>query len=330
MDTNTTLTILCIVEALILFAITIWLMLRRRYPGEITYYKESGIGLFDSIVRNIGDLKVLYKDEPVSENMVLLKGYIMNTGSKDITVDMVEEPLALKLPEGFKFLDAKVVPSKTQVKASLTIKDATIAEFDLGLFRVDELVKFEALAEVPTGQPESESSKQESAKERLKDSMQFVHRIADTRKVIASQLPSLLSLKGFIVAFGLFTLFGLGSIGFVGFSVLTKGGFGQKELHFLVETESGDTVETKIDVARDGMLVIKGVDSSLERRQSVTDFFAGSNWKPKVVKKSASLLSICLSSMLFVLFGVSCLFLAIGIWQQFKNTRKMRGILSRE
>ena len=327
MDTTTGIAIFGVAATCILGGVAIWLALRRRYPGRITYFEESSIGLFDSIVRNIGDLKVLYKDEPVSENMVLLKGYIMNTGSKDITPDMVEQPLALKLPEGFRWLDAKVVPSKAQVKASLSIRDATTAEFDFGLFRVDEHVKFEALAEVQMGHPGSETSEGVSADKRLKDSLEFPHRIADTQKVTTSRLPSRLSFKEFIVTFAIVILIGLGSIGFAGFSVLTEGGFGQKELHFLVQTESGDTVETKIDVARDGMLVIKGVDSPLERHLSVTDFFARSNWKPKVVKKSASLLSLCLLSMLYVLVGVLFLSLAIFVWKGYKSSKKVKWLL---
>lgn len=81
MSTNTFLTLLSI-AALILTGVTIWLAIRRRYPGQITYLEESCIGLFDSIVRNLPDLKVLYKSDPVSENIVLIKGYIMNTGSE--------------------------------------------------------------------------------------------------------------------------------------------------------------------------------------------------------------------------------------------------------
>jgi hypothetical protein len=259
--------------------------------------------------------------------MVLLKGYIMNTGSKDITPDMVEEPLALKLQEGFKWLDAKAIPYKTQVKASLAIKDDTTAEFNFGLFRVDELVKFEALAEVPAGQPELENNKQESAKQKLKDSMHFVHRIADTRKIIASRLPLLLPFKGFIIIFSIVILLCLGCIGFSGFMVSTKGGLGQKELHFIIKTESGDTVETKIDVARDGMLVIKGVDSRLERRQSATDFFAGANWEPKVVKRSVSLPGLCVVSAFFIFLGVLFLFAAISVWKQYKSSQKLKWLL---
>jgi hypothetical protein len=205
MDTTTGIAIGIGILGVVVTCIFGWLALRRRYSGRITYFEESSIGLFDSIVRNIGDLKVLYKDEPVSKNVVLLKGYIMNTGYKDITQDMIEEPLALKLPDGFRWLDAKVVPSPTQVKASLTIRDAMTAEFDLGLFRENEHVKFEALAEVPTAHPESEIGKQESVNKKLKDSLKLVHRIADTQKVTTSELPPHMSFKNFIrnIAMGL-------------------------------------------------------------------------------------------------------------------------------
>jgi len=330
MDTTTIIAICGIAATCIFGGLALWLARRRRYPGQITYFQESSIGLFDSIVRNLDALSVIYKDEPVSENIVLVKGYIMNTGTKDITPGMIEEPLALKLPEGFRWLDAKVVSSSTSVKAKLDIKDITSAEFDVGLFRVSEHVQFEALAEVPATESHAGADQKESAVRKLKKALTVAHRIADTQKTIAGKLPSPQSFKEFITGFVFMPIFGLALIGFVGFSVLTKGAFGHKELHFLVETESADTVETKIDVARDGMLIVEGVDTALEWRQSATDFFAGCNCKPKVVERSSSPFFIYPISLFLGVFGLLALIAAVSGWQEYKNTRKVRRLLSLE
>jgi hypothetical protein len=261
-----------------------WLALRRRYPGRITYFEESSIGLFDSIVRNIGDLKVLYKDEPVSENMVLLKGYIMNTGSKDITRDMIEKPLTLKLPDGFRWLDAKVVPSKSVVEGKLQIKQTTSATFELGLFRVNEYVRFEALAQVPPSESQSQIGYEGNAVARLRETLKVEHRIADSRRVIHREIPSTSPPFGFIIFFFVCAL------GFLTLSFLILLGTLQpwRDLHFLIDSGSGQAIEAKIDIQRDGTIVVKGVNYPFENRQPLAEFFAGCNFKPKAAKSPLS------------------------------------------
>jgi len=325
MSTNT-LTIFSIVLALIFFGITIWLTLRRRYPGQITYFEESCIGLFDSIVRNLSDLKVLYKSDPVSENIVLLKGYIMNTGSKDITKDMVEEPLTLRLPEGFKWLDAKVVQSQTNLSARLTIKEVIRAEFDFGLFRVNEHVKFEALAEVPASESQNGNNREENAVAEFKKGLTVSHRIADTHKVLTNQLPTPLSFKDLLFILLIWSLLGLIAIGFALALLPTSGIFNQKELHYLITTQTGDKVEVKIEVARDGTIVTKGLEKPLEKRQSISEFFAGCNFQPIVGEQRSSYVP---NIILFVI-GSLILLYNISYWKQYRERRKIRRFLSLE
>ena len=330
MDTTTTIAVFGIAATCVFGGLTIWLARRRRYPGRITYFEEGSIGLFDAIVRNLEDLSVIYKNKPVSENIVLLKGYIVNTGTKDITPAMIEEPLALKLPEGFKWLDVKVVSSSTSIKAGLEIKKETSAEFDLGLFRVNEYVQFQALVEVAAIQAQAEGGRAETPTWRLKKALKALHRIADTEKTIVSKLPSTQSFTEFIGPFVFVTLIGLAFIGLTGRNILTRGGFGNKELHYLVTTQSGGTIETKISVDQDGMLVVKGVDTPLEQRQSAKDFFAGCNLTPKIVESSKSLVSVYLFSIFCGGVGVFLLIAGISQWHEYTNTRKVRSLLSLE
>src|SRR5205085_6381415 len=134
MDKSTILAIAGTVATIVLGTWSIYLALKRRYPGRITLLKETSIGLFDSIVRNLPELAILYKGEPVSQSLVLLKGIFHNTGSIDITESMVEEKLTIHLPEGFKWLTGKVVSTSADVKANLTLLSPHSLIFDLGLF----------------------------------------------------------------------------------------------------------------------------------------------------------------------------------------------------
>ena len=151
-----------------------------------SFFREDCIGLFDSIVRNLPELSVQFNGVPVKENLVLLKGLFMNDGHKDISLAMVEQRLRAVLPEGYRWLTAKVVLSSPEVKASAQITSDTNLEFDLGLFRCGEILKFEALAEVPTGDTTKDWPPPSF---RLERSLSFEHRIADTGNVKATSIP---------------------------------------------------------------------------------------------------------------------------------------------
>jgi hypothetical protein len=166
------------VATLVFGAWGIYLAIRQRYPGRLLFVKEDCIGLFDSIVRNLPELSVQFKGAPVKENLVLLKGFFLNTGSKDISQGMVVQRLRAVLPEEYRWLTAKVVAASPAVKAEVGVASETALEFDLGLFRCGEYLKFEALVEVPTAVKEDLAPA-----DILQKSLGFDHRIADTGKI---------------------------------------------------------------------------------------------------------------------------------------------------
>jgi len=58
----------------------------------------------DDITGSLPQLTVNYKGEVVKKNLTLIKGFLVNTGAKDITKEMVEKPLAFELVEGYRCL----------------------------------------------------------------------------------------------------------------------------------------------------------------------------------------------------------------------------------
>jgi hypothetical protein len=52
--------VLGVTVSLVFGAWGVVLMLRRQYPGEISFVRESCIGLFEAIIRNLLDLSVLF------------------------------------------------------------------------------------------------------------------------------------------------------------------------------------------------------------------------------------------------------------------------------
>jgi len=108
----------------------------------------------------------------------LLKGYLVNTGKIDIKRDMVNSPIMLCLPEGYRWLEVKLVSSSSGVFTDIHIlpDNNRNIEFKFELFKREEFVQFEALAEVP----ESNSKKPSSL---IEEAIGFSLRISDTGKV---------------------------------------------------------------------------------------------------------------------------------------------------
>ncbi|MHB8798254.1 MAG: hypothetical protein ACYDBY_07315 [Thermoanaerobaculia bacterium] len=188
MITSDLLAWLGVVATVIFGAASVYLVLRRRYPGRLAFLVEKEISLFEDIARNLPELSVAYDGKPVSETLVLLRAVVLNRGDKDITAEMAARPLELALPEGFVWRTARLVRTSADVRATATIADPRRLLLDLGLFRRDEHLTLEAVAEVP-----ALSGKQNKARGRgavLSDAITFHHRIADTAPVETGAFPS--------------------------------------------------------------------------------------------------------------------------------------------
>jgi len=166
----------------------VFLALRHRYPGEITFVREQIIALFHAIVKDLPDLAVLYRGAPVGPNVVLLRGSFVNTGTKDISPSMTEGSLTLSLPEGSKWLSASVMSCSPHVKASLSVPYPNAIVLASGLLRCKEFIRFQALAELVTPEASAGPSVADSVERQLERSLRFEHRIQDTRRVRSVEL----------------------------------------------------------------------------------------------------------------------------------------------
>jgi len=306
MSSPTILAIIGIVATIAIGAYGIFVAIKsQKYPGRITFVRESCIGLFDSLVRNLPELSIQYQDDPVSENLVLLKGYLLNTGTKDISPDMVEGDLSLSIPQGFRWITAQVVSSSPELVAEATIVDEQKIQISTGLFRTKEHVRFEALAEAPDldgdGDPADE----------LESSISIAHRITDTRKVdrqeflTRSQIKRnrrLLRVVGFQAAF--LVLAHLAAFGFVYF---VKGM--PADIHYIVSSSEGDTTEVRAMPRMDGSLELYGVDVDFHETTAVKEFFKDPDWEPVVRDRSTFSLLGMFAITLFILLVVGAIIL---------------------
>lgn len=161
----------------------VWLSLRHRYAGKISLFRRASTALFSDLIQNIPELAVTFKGSPVEPRLSIFSGYIINSGKKDFTSEMIEEPLQLILPSDFCWRKVSVTPVSKGLHVGASIKNQSVI-FEFGLFRCKEIFRFEALVELPPFDGTTPPSK------RLNKAISIHHRIADTAKVVMEEIPT--------------------------------------------------------------------------------------------------------------------------------------------
>jgi len=138
------LTIVGIVATIVFGVWAILIAKQWHYPGQITYFHDRPVRLLHDVIGNLPHITVGYKGEPVRKNLTLLKGFLVNTGRKDITREMVEKPLGFELEEGYRWLEVSA-RSSSEAEERAKILDPKTVVFTLGLLRCNEFLKFEGL-----------------------------------------------------------------------------------------------------------------------------------------------------------------------------------------
>jgi hypothetical protein len=148
----------------------------RKYPGEITFFHERTIRLLDDVVGDLPQITVNYKGQPAAKNLTLLKGFLLNTGRKDLSKEMIEQPLSIQLPEGYRWLEASAKGSWDGVEHAAIIEPRTVA-ISWTLLRCSEFMTFESLVEV-------------AELKNWRPHLVTQHRIADTGRVRVHRVPT--------------------------------------------------------------------------------------------------------------------------------------------
>lgn len=280
MTTSSILTILGIIFTILFGILSFYLIIKRRYSGQITFYKETTLALFDSLAKNFPELSVNYQNQPVNEGIVFLKGTILNTGAKDIDETMVKEKMNIELPDGFKWLSAKVISASSHLKTDIIVSEKNI-NISIELFRCNEFIRLEALAEVPIAKTKN-GKKTIGLEAKLEKVIRINHRIADTQKVLIKDFPDpqkgYRALKGLLIPIVFVVIIGIGisiSYYFKGWPVKT---------HYIMQNEKGVDTEVAISTIHNNIITIKGVkDKKFRIIMPKDDFLNQQKIKPILV-----------------------------------------------
>jgi hypothetical protein len=276
MDYTTWLAIIGIILTVI-FGIP-YVIKKKRYPGKITFIKQSSIGLFDSIVKNFSEISILYNNNPIKENLVYIKGCFLNDGDIDIEGEKIEKSLNVGLPENYKWINCNITKASKDFNCRHILKGSNELQFEFGLFRKNEFYQMEAIIEAPMNNENNSNN--------ILNILKFNHRIPHTQKIKAINiLPEDQVIKmrrnmfNFILRASLIFLLPF-IIAIVLVMILTTG-----DLIYRT-TENKMIYEYKASPNRDGFIELNNVNKNENKTISLSEFQDKSNYIPFIKSKT--------------------------------------------
>jgi hypothetical protein len=317
MEISLLLTIIGLSATFIFGFLSIDLFKRKRYPGKITFVKQSSISLFNSIVKNFNEISILFDNIPIKENLIYIKGCFINDGDIDIEGDKIEKSITIELPKNYKWINCKITDTSKDLKCTYNFKNETDLQFDFGLFRKNEFYQLEALIEAKRTRDKSVG---------IFESMKFSHRISQTQKITTTNLLTEDQMKKkkngifrniWVTALQLLLPTILGIL----LTVFLK----SAELHYQI-IENGKTIEYKATPKRDATVELKNMSTDVEKIISISEFQDKSKYIPFIPQKTIWQRFIASWYMLVAWLFLVSIFVGVDSWELRKNN-KIYGIL---
>jgi hypothetical protein len=295
MDIWGILTIAGVVISLIFGIVGTYLAVRKhQYPGELTFVNGGEVSLFEEIVRNLENLQIRYKNENIERNIILLKGALINSGSIDITKDKIAEPLTAILPDEYQWLEAKIISSSPGLIPQLNIKNPQQLIFDLGLFRRNESISFQALIKVPYVEKDSKPEYS------LKNDLHFHHRIAETKNDVKTTIyRSSIRSKDYLLYLSLMI-----TIVSMLIALLVKFLDPRGIIAYEISRDNKNIELVNIIPNINGLSEIKGINSKFEENISFDDFFIKYKPKPILYKDTSTNTPIIVALLCYMVLGL--------------------------
>jgi hypothetical protein len=302
MDLSFILTIVGLLATFVFGFLSIDLFKRKKYPGKITFVKQSSIGLFDSFVKNFSEISIQFENNPIKDNLIYLKGCFINDGDIDIEGDKIEKPICIELPEKYSWKNCKITETTKNLVCNFSIINDNTVELNLGLFRKGEYIQIEALVEA-THEIQND--------ENIFDLICFNHRISQTQKIAKINLLSETQIKkkkSKIKERIWSTLIQM--LVPIAFSIVFFLFFKSAEIIYRT-TENGKINEYKATPKRDGFVELKNIKTSQENLISILEFQDKTKYIPFIpnktiwqkLKESWIIIPFCIAFM--IIFGLT-------------------------
>lgn len=122
------------------------LTIKLREKVGLTFLQRDCFSVFNTLTRNLRHVEIKYKNHPISENLVYLKGTLLNSGNVDLDKSNIHKPISFNLPENFSFLETNIINTSSDFRIETTIKPNSII-FEWDLLITNEYFTFSCLME---------------------------------------------------------------------------------------------------------------------------------------------------------------------------------------
>jgi hypothetical protein len=241
---------------------------RRKNPGIIASVGINSIDLFNTIVKNFQQIKILFEEISINENIVFWKSAIVNLGDIDITNEMIKEPLYIVLPENFYWINVQITSHSPDLECTVEI-EANKLFLSMDIFRRDEFFIIESLVQ---------TSGEGSPTKLLAKSITFHHRIANTRSVHRMYLDPKLRYTPFQKAWKGYLLFFSCAMAFcIGISFINSD---YRSTEFGYTTRSGKFLDLKVEGRKNDSVILTNSANDFSHKISIAEL-NDSVYRPK-------------------------------------------------
>ncbi len=155
---------------------------KRKYPGQVSFIIQDSIRLVQDIIKNFPQIRILYNNEPINEQIAFFKGSFLNSGIIDIDKPMIKKPLTILAPEGCRWISAQITNTSEEVECQVEIQSSNKLVFIHDLMRINEFFEFESFLEI------ADDLKGKG----FIDLLKVEHRITNVQKIKATGLEPVL------------------------------------------------------------------------------------------------------------------------------------------
>lgn len=132
----------------ILFPVVGWIFRRKELP-QLDVVLDKEVFLVNQLAGNLSNFSIVIDEKPASDQVVWITGWIVNSGSNDVSERIIEHPLKLQLPENMQWVRGDVKHSSVNVKCDSEIISPQELQFKWVLLKSGEYIYFDALLECP-------------------------------------------------------------------------------------------------------------------------------------------------------------------------------------
>ena len=217
--------------------------LKYRNRSQLTYVNQGCLPLFESIVKTIKGIDILYKKKAIGPSLYFLTGSFVNTGNLDIDRSTIHDPLSMKLPPAYKWLETRITKPSSGVNVNYKITNSSTLEFTWDLLKTNEAFSFNALIKATEGRMKS-----------VKELISLSHRITNVQSIRVEALSDLSGQSGkkIMSKWFAFTMLVAGLAGLLFLTLIPV-----RYVNYLLEDSGGKTFQASVTPRRNNFLRIE-------------------------------------------------------------------------